>query len=81
MARYTALKDLYLKSDKRPSIKKGQRWLVEGLRFSKKAEDAGFISTWICRRLGTEVFLHKEEALSTFGKDVLMETDMYVDVR
>lgn len=79
--KYRALQDCYIGNEKRPSIRKGQKWIVSGLCFSENAESVGFISTWICKRMGTECFLHKDKVVETFGKEVLEKIDMKVDIK
>ena len=69
--KYKAIKDYYIKNDKKPSIKEGQKWNIDKISFSLQAEQLGFQSTWICKRLGTEIFLHEKEAIETFGIEVL----------
>lgn len=79
--KYQANKDYYMGEDKKPSIRKSQRWIVSGILFSEKTEQIGFCSTWVCKRLGTEVYLHKKEVAEIFGIDVLNNIDMRVDVK
>ena len=74
-----ALKDYYIGNEKKPSIKKGQKWLVDGMFFSEEAERIGFHSTWVCKRLGTEVYLHKEEVIETFGVESLESIGTFVE--
>lgn len=69
--KYKALKDYYIKNNKKPSIKKKQKWIIDRIVFSKQAEQLGFQSTWICKRLGTEVFLHEKEVTEIFGTEAL----------
>lgn len=76
--KYKAFKDYYVGNEKNPSIKRGQKWRVNGLVFSEQAEQIGFHSTWSCKRLGTEVYLHKEEVIETFGVEPLESIDMRI---
>lgn len=79
--KYKALKNYYVGNEKKPSIKKGQKWLVDGLVFSEQAEQMEFHSTWSCKRLGTEVYLHEEEVIETFGVEPLESIGMRVEIK
>lgn len=79
--KYQAITDYYIREGKKPSIRKGQKWIVDGLLFSEHAEQTGFYSTWICKRLGTEVYLHKKEVIETFGIEALNSISMQIDIK
>lgn len=79
--KYKALKDYYVGNEKKAKYKKGQKWLVNGMVFSEQAEQIGFHSTWGCKRLGTEVYLHKEEVIETFGVEPLESIGMRVEIK
>ena len=70
-----------IREDKKPSIRKGQKWIVDGLLFSEQAEQTGFCSTWICKRLWTEVYLHKKDVIETFGIEALSSISMQIDIK
>ena len=74
--KYKALKDYCLQKDKHPSIKKGQKWVIDGIIFSEEKE---FQSTRVCKRLGIEVFLHKKEVAEIFGIEALQNVSMRVN--
>lgn len=78
--KYQAITDYYIREGKKPSIRKGQKWIVDGLLFSEYDEQTGFCSTWICKRLGTEVYLHKKEVIETFGIEALNSISMQIDI-
>lgn len=74
--KYKALKDYYLQKRKHPIIKKGQKWIVDGIIF---LEEKDFQSTWICKRLENEVFLHKREVVEIFGIEALQNVGLRVN--
>ena len=74
--KYKALKDYYLQKEKHPIIKKGQKWIVDGIIF---LEEKDFQSTYICKRLGNEVYLHNMEVVEIFGIEALQNVRLRVN--